>query len=34
MLTRIIKMLINNNKDTPIEWKKVPKPLLILLPTD
>jgi len=27
-------MLINNNKDTPIEWKKVPKPLLILLPTD
>jgi len=26
-------MLINNNKDTPIEWKEVPKPLLILLPT-
>jgi len=24
---------INSNKDTPIEWKKVPKPLLILLPT-
>ena len=28
-------MLINiyNNKDTPIEWKKLPKPLLNLLPT-
>ena len=26
-------MLINNNKDTPIEWKEVPMPLLILLPT-
>jgi len=24
---------INNNKDTPIEWKKLTKPLLILHPT-